>query len=723
MSFQRLSVRREIYFIPICLCLLALTARGQQNPQRQDEPDDVVRISTELVQTDVTVFDKEGRFVDGLKPEQFELSVDGKRQTISFFERVTAGAASEEAQLAAARGARASLEKHTGIIPLDRGRVVIFYVDDMHMAPDSLIRTRKMLSQFIDREMKQNDHVGITSANGQIGFLQQVTDNKSVLRAAIERLKTSQQNQSDTDNPPMSESLALAIQVNNDRDILQFFMEPLLQSGMPPQAAESLVRNRARQILQQSYNLTRNTLATLESLARTSGLMPGRKLLFFISDGFLLNMDERDMMDRLRKITNAAARNGVVIYALDSRGLAVGLGDASTSMPFDPSGRLSRVVHNELSSSQEPLRVLAANTGGRALLNSNSLNAGFVKALEETSVYYLLAWRPVGEGQTENKFRRIEVKVTGRPDLTVQVRRGYYDLGTKASPKIEKASAPNNDAKTATAEIHDALKSPFPLISLPTQLSVVYVKTPDKGILITASAQMARQFVAFNPAEGKQTAAVDIAALVLDAQGKLTASFKDRLQITAPAQHSGAPKYDLIYNFQTLLKPGLYQVRVGARDSHSRRTGSAMQWVEIPDITQGKLTMSSLIVSETTKDAQAVQSDPSQLPESVFSVNHRFARSSKLRFMVFIYNAARGASGNSLPDIALQVQILRDDQPVLTTTLRKVDAANGQDPARLPYVAEVPLGEFTPGRYALLVTVIDRVAKTSASQRTDFDVE
>jgi hypothetical protein len=367
--------------------------------------------------------------------------------------------------------------------------------------------------------------------------------------------------------------------------------------------------------------------------------------------------------------------------------------------------------------------MLAANTGGRALLNTNSLNAGFSRALKETSLYYLLAWRPLVEGQADNKFRRIEVKIAGHPELNVQVRRGYYDLETKASPKVVKASSTKGDEKTISAEIQETLKSSFPLASLPTQLSVVYVNSPDKGILITASAQIASQFISFNSAEDKQSAAVDIAALILDVQGKVVASFKDRLQLTAPAKSNGAPKRDLAYNFQALLRPGLYQVRVGSRDYNSGRTGSAMHWVEIPDLSQGKLALSSLLISETTKDAQAAQSDPTRLPESVFSVDRRLARSSKLRFMIYIYNAARGAGGNSLPDVALQVHIMRDDQPVLTTTLRKVDAANGQDPARLPYVAEVPLDEFVPGRYSLQVTIIDRLAKTSASQRTDFNVE
>src|SRR5690242_10506903 len=96
-----------------CASLLALlsfvsAARAQQ---QQDQTNDVIRISTELVQTGVTVFDKQGKFVEGLKPEQFEIRVDGKPVKVSFFEQVAAGTAAEEKQVAAAAGADSNKTK------------------------------------------------------------------------------------------------------------------------------------------------------------------------------------------------------------------------------------------------------------------------------------------------------------------------------------------------------------------------------------------------------------------------------------------------------------------------------------------------------------------------------------------------------------------------------------------------------------------------------------
>ena len=707
---------------------LLSTTRAQQNkPNPQEQTDETIRISTELVQTDVTVFDKEGRFVDGLKPEQFQLFIDGHPQGVAFFERVAAGSASEEAQLAAARGRGTSLTKAEAVTPLDRGRVIFFLVDDLHMSPDSLLRTRKTITRFIDSEMKQNDRVAITSATGQVGFLQQVTSNKAVLRRAVEKLKTSIQSQGDMEFPPMSEIQAVAIQAQNDRDLLSFFMEPLIRNGMQPINAETAVRNRVKQILNQTYQFARNTLDTLASLTRTSGLLPGRKLVFFISEGFILNLTEPDMLNRLRNITNASARNGVVIYTMDARGLTTGSLDDAGSVPtFDPLGRAVRASVNEVSSTHEPLQTLAANTGGRALLSSNLLNSGLTRALQDTSVYYLLAWRPPDEGERANKFRRIEVKVVGRPDLSVYVRRGFYDLETKSPPKKDRAREGAAATKTAEAELREVLKAPYPAQALPTQLALVYVDTADKGVTLTASVQVARQFIAFNHAEGKQSAMVDLSGIVLDEQGATVRRFADRLNINIPSHPEASLGQDVKYNFQIPLKPGLYQVRIAARDSKSALMGSAMEWVEIPDLATQRLSLSSLLLGEMSADTETLRGDAkaaATVAAMALSVNHRFARTSKLLFLTYVYNAARGLDGATPPDVALQVQILRDDQPVMTTAQRKVDSNGQTDPQRLAYAAELPLESMTPGYYVLQVTIIDRIAKTSATQRTNFEIE
>jgi VWFA-related protein len=736
--FPRITLLIIIFFF--CVGAILSTAHAQQNqPQTSPPPtDDVVRINTDIVQTDVIALDKQGRFVDNLRREQFELLVDGKPQPITFFERVAAGSMSEERQLAAARGQSASQGVEGITRPLDRGRTIFFFIDDLHMAADSLTRIRTTLLQFIDKEMGQNDQVAITSTNGQIGFLQQLTDNKTVLRAAVARLRTFEQSLNDSQTPQMSEILALAIDTRNDQNVIKYFVDALARdsafmqlgkaSGRPnsgnsvgssDDVLETMVRNRARRILQQSYNLSRNTLSTLESLARKSAELPGRKLVFFVSDGFLINPHKSDMSDRIRNITNAAARNGVVIYSLDSRGLAT----IDMGRDGEMDGLSARYLTEELTSTREPLQIIASNTGGRTLLNTNDFNAGFTKAIQETSVYYLLAWRPENPLQIKDKFRQIEVRVAERPDLNVLVRRGYYDVTTNASAKASEVKTAGAPVKSSPDELREAISSLYPVKALPTQLGLVYVDMPDKGIVLTASIQIATQFMTFNHTEDKQTAILDLAGVVLDDKGKSVASFKDRLNLAVNSRNAADPANpNLIYNFQSPLKPGLYQVRVAVHDDKGGRTGSAMQWIEIPDLASHHLSLSSLLLGEATQEAETQKGVQTSMTAALFSVDHHFSRASNLRFLTYIYNAAQAAD-KLTNDVALQVQILRDDQPVVTTALRKVVSNGLTDNARIPYAAEIQLETLLPGSYIIQVTAIDRIAKTSSSQRANFVIE
>ncbi len=189
-----------------CLAVCLPTTLAQTKPQKPAEPqDDVVRVNTELVQSDVMVFDKEGHFVDGLKGDQFELKINGKPTPVSFFERVTSGRPvtfpTQGSSGANSTGAAGSTSTST----IGPGRTVIFFVDDLHLAPASVERARKALLDFIDRGMADNDQVAVTSSSGQIGFLQQFTTDRFALRSAVARLNyRSGPGKTDTFRPPMS---------------------------------------------------------------------------------------------------------------------------------------------------------------------------------------------------------------------------------------------------------------------------------------------------------------------------------------------------------------------------------------------------------------------------------------------------------------------------------------------------------------------------------------
>src|SRR5262245_7122334 len=166
------------FLVTLSLALAIPVASAQQST-------DTIRVDVDLVQTPITVLDKDGHFVDGLTRDQFEVLLDGKVKPIAAFERVLA-ARPRDAALAVRDGAPATSPGRTSGTSL--GRTVVFFVDDLHMGAEPLDRTREILRHFIDTEVSSADSAAIVSASGQIGFLQQFSNNKEVLRSAVDRL-------------------------------------------------------------------------------------------------------------------------------------------------------------------------------------------------------------------------------------------------------------------------------------------------------------------------------------------------------------------------------------------------------------------------------------------------------------------------------------------------------------------------------------------------------
>src|SRR5438552_10872127 len=257
---QRLipKISRAMLLGALCFGVAYSQKSGQtQSPSPQHPTDDVIRVNTELVQTDVTVLDKRGRVVAGLKPEQFELRVDAKPQSLAFFEQVSTGSAEEEKQLTAVgsrdAAAPAKPERSAGS-ESNRGRLIFFFVDDVHLAGDSLTRARSLLIHFIENQMARNDRVAIVSTSGQIGFLQQLTDNKAVLREAISRLNYKYNPETTASRVPISEVDANLIAQGGDRGLFAFLVaETMAEFQMTnPINAVNIVKNRISQINAQS---------------------------------------------------------------------------------------------------------------------------------------------------------------------------------------------------------------------------------------------------------------------------------------------------------------------------------------------------------------------------------------------------------------------------------------------------------------------------------------
>ncbi len=183
------------------------------------------------------------------------------------------------------------------------------------------------------------------------------------------------------------------------------------------------------------------TFSALEALVvRLGGLREGRKTVVFVSQGPRTFFPSRgiSLQTDLNDVLRAANQGNVGIYAIDPRGLGLDnrAGDRNTLMQ------------------------LAAETGGRAVYNTNNFEPGLEKSLVDTSAYYVLGYTPT-RTEDDGKFHKIAVKLK-RPGMKVLGRLGYWAPSAKDLAAVAAAASkvvePNLAATLKSLSVTEASK-------------------------------------------------------------------------------------------------------------------------------------------------------------------------------------------------------------------------------------------------------------------------
>jgi hypothetical protein len=461
--------------------------------------------------------------------------------------------------------------------------------------------------------------------------------------------------------------------------------------------------------------IAERTLDALGRVLRIFSALPGRKVLFFLSDGFILQTQRPEILGRIRQVTDAAARAGIVIHSLDSRGLIVGGPDAANPAGPDRFNRLARNAVSEVTSVQDALNALAVDTGGTFLKNTNALDTAMSKTLAETSRYYLLGWYLDRNMQEPARYRSIRAGIKGRSDLKVRVRQGKVDLTLLAAQRQD-GKVMATPTKTDPAEaLMQTIRSPFPIGALPVSLYTGYDLLRDKGFGLCIALQTAIEPVASEAGKAADDPRIDFVGLVSDTAGETVTSFSDSLSMpTDPAlQRAGGDK-DWNYSGVILLEPGIYQVRVAVRDSRTGRTGSSLQWVDIPQFSPDKVTLGSIFMQETgagrTLAAEAV---PDLMNGSVISIKRRFSRSSKVSYFLRVLNPR-------LASIVVETRIYRGNRIVLQSAPGPPDLQGSEDVSRMLVRGALPIEDLAPGDYTLEILVREPSSNPAVVQRINF---
>lgn len=384
---------------------------------------------------------------------------------------------------------------------------------------------------------------------------------------------------------------------------------------------------------------------------------------------------------------------------------------------------------------QRGLRDIAADTGGEAFFNTNDLNGRLRKVLDDNRIAYALAYYPP-IGKADDRLRRIGVRVKGHPEYKVRAQRAYLPLARKAA----------DVAKTPEQQMNRALSSPVPLNAISVAASLDYLDRDD-GAQASLRVFIDGKSLEYREANQRHAIAVEMVSVVLDASGKTVESFNDKIEADLrPERAEQAKQNGYRYTRRLSLKPGLYQARIGVREPHSGRIGTAMAWVEVPDLRKAKLALSDLFLG----GREAVQTKP----KNEGSVNHATSNAEPtpkpasasapaaggggadlfspkisegvatyrsgdvLVYYVMLYAAAAQAA-----DFVMQVRIAQSGEAIYQSEWQPLAAriihqgSKGMDVSGQLQLA------LKPGVYELRITVRSKDAKQTTERTALFKVE
>jgi VWFA-related protein len=418
----------------IVLLAAAAPLIGQKTPQEKppSQQAPTFRSATALVEVDIIVKDKDGKFVSGLTADDFEVLEDGKPQPVQHFYLVT-------------EAPTTSIEPR-GDVLLPRSpdqtnrRIFVLFFDSDHLSSSALGRLKHAAISFVNAELSPKDLAGVYT-NGVLWHGHLTTDRQELLdgiRSVSPAFETAGSRLAQLVEYPRIESELDAARIEGgDTRLLDAIADENCINERDNCALEGgreyvvvKLQRKAQSFISEARRAASATLDTLNYLSRNLAPLEGRKTIVMISEGFYTT----DVRSQLPQVAGQASRAGVTIYTVNARGTQ---GSGGRIVPDASVARGALSLHGD--TSEEGLDILAAQTGGVAYRHSDDLSAELKLVASDTSTYYVLAYSPENT-VLDGKFRKIELK-TKWAGLTVRARRGYVASPLPPPKQLRKAGA------------------------------------------------------------------------------------------------------------------------------------------------------------------------------------------------------------------------------------------------------------------------------------------
>jgi VWFA-related protein len=570
----RLVLRRSV------MLLAATSVLAQQTQQAAPAiPPPTIRVTTHMVLIDAVVTDKQGKAITGLRPEDFVVEENGKVQ------KIVSLTTPADSIPGAAPALPPGIYSNEAQFRSPGRPITVMLLDALNTPFTDQAYARTQMLAFVKEQFKPGDRMGVFALTGSLNVLQDFTSDPQVLYTALQRFKPLTQTfpngaptvtssdggpataastvaSLDASTPPPSDSGA------NPGGGLRGGSDTLISSAMA-----ALQGFEGAQVAYAKDERAVMTLNALASIARILGGLPGRKNLIWVTGDIsdlsfipedrvmsnaelsedLPSMDTRRVeehasgnyaatfrashAEEIRETASRLASAQVAVYPVDARGLSI-----STSID-----------------SQETMREMARETGGRAYVNQNEIKVGVERAFADEAAAYTIGYYPENK-KYDNKYRSVKVKVK-RDGVEVQSRRGYYAI----DPTQIKGYNAQQQVTSALADI-----VPSTLVSFKAQVKPASANsTPGKtGVtfLVDASTLSAED------APGGKRLNVDFYANIYSG-GKIVATGGKKIdQVFDANTYQQIVKHGLATHLDLDPKPG--QLRLAVQDARTGMVGT-----------------------------------------------------------------------------------------------------------------------------------------------------
>jgi VWFA-related protein len=670
---------RRVSAVALTSALAVVSLGGAQQPAPVPaDPSVQFRTGVDLIQLDVTVLDKDRRPVRGLTRDDFTVFENGKPQTLVAVAEVDAvdrdAPGSAHMRFTPRDVAANDITDQVG-----DGRIVAIVIDDSNLPYDSLpmaIATRSLARYIVD-SLGPSD-VAAVIFTLDAGLTVDFTNDRARLLAAIDAYEPHHREWLDP-NTPVSGPIGGDLQRSS----------PLL-AGSTCLRAEPAVP------------------AMSAVTARLASIPGRRKSLMFLSVGVGLRITATSgcagvLADEMKDVFRYAQRGNVNIHTIDPAGhggYAAYVDEheahyGTQRMPYD-----RNMTRASAPTRFEFMQEVAENTGGRAVVGTDDLEAGVDQVLTEDASYYLVGYQ-TANGRPDGRFRRVEVKVR-RPGVIIRARSGYW------APEGDKLASRSAGGETSIRANQYGLADPvaLPLRAIAVPIGPASANPAQNDVLVGLTVRL--------PApRTPRPETLTIVRNVYDAAGNAGPPVVERRELTIEPTRGDDVRYDSLVRLP--FAPGHYQIRFNATSQALEKSGTVFVDVDVPDLRRVPLTLTPVVFGNARRQDQAADEVSARMPV-VPTTARDFGPNETIAVFARVFQG-----GDGRPDpVTLRIQVLdRADRTAFSETRTLGSDAFGRERSA-DYTLALPFPQLTTGRYLLTITA--SLGARSVRQDTTFRV-